>query len=445
MQLDPVRIAAALVSPWPTWRVEAEDEPTLVARIEVRGPVPQADLFEPWDPSDPWTARVLWPDLSDPDALLAHGQLEDGVAPGMSEWMDRGRVGQDELFDGEVRAVCTSDLESGGLLLPDLVRLETDAPDLVALGLALLASVGATGEDDQVTLVQHRTTGRLGLLLEVVVPDTDPLAERQAVVAGVASVVRRDDLAPRLAPDLQWWFDLHRVAVLAWLVAPSRPVLPVETWAPVRADRLGARGLVEVQAVVGEAEALGLGEVLGAAGFAGSRPRWVLRDGAPALLTCWTGPADAAVPDLQVDGVPVEHRVVPGCPPGLEGDWLGIDPSWWASGGRIACRWHCSLRDRDLLPQVEARPHDAVDQALAGMFSGVGAVEPVIAGRPALRLKLPALDTEAWEGLVEAIGAIPDDRVGPVAYVAMGAGFTVLLFRTDLPEPETAGAWEVHR
>jgi len=437
MDLDPLRIAAALVSPYPTWRVEAPDEPTLLLRLAAAGEVPQADLFEPWEEADPWLARVLWPPLADPDPLLEHGELEDGMAPGMAEWMDRGRLGQDALISGQVRAVCLSDLEQGGLLIPDLIHHETEAPELVSIGLALLASVGARGEEDSVSLVQHRTTGRLGLLLEVRVPDTDPQLERQAVLDGVASVVVAE-ASVRLSPDLRWWYDQGKVSILAWLVAPIHPVLPDDRFTEARPD-LSGRSSVELQVLLGEEQALVLGEQLGSAGMVGSRSRWVSWRGRRVFASCWTGPSR---PSVEIDA---PHRWVVGCPTGLEGDWLGIDPAYWISGSRVICRWHCGLRDRDLLPLIEPREADAVDTELAAKLSLLGQIEPVMAGRPALQLSLPALDAEAWTGLVDALGALPDRRLDPVLYVAMRQRFTVLLFRADLPVPDAEPAWEARR
>ncbi|MEZ4316992.1 MAG: hypothetical protein R3F61_05800 [Myxococcota bacterium] len=437
MDLDTLQVAAALVSPWPTWRVEADSEAGLLAKLGHVGPVPQADLFEPWEEGDPWVARVVWPDLADPAVLLAHGALEEGLAPGLTEWVDRGRVGIDEIFAGPIRAVCLSDLERGGLLVPDLVRLETESPEVVAVGLALLASVGATTEADQVTLVQHRSTGRYGLLLEVSVSDRDPLAERQAVVDGVAGVLADAGLPVKLAPDLRWWFELQRVCVLAWLVAPGRPGLPPDRFDPFLHERhsrtspLGGPGPVELHALLDEPAAIALGETLGALGFSGARSRWSTSGDEPVFLTCWEGPADAALPALDVP-----FRVVPGCPPGLEGDWLGIDPCWWASGARVVCRWHCALRDRDLLPVCTPREADAVDRALASRLALLGAVEPVSAGRPALRVQLGALDEAGWRGVVDALGALDDPCLSPVAWVAMPESFVLLLFRADLDVPE---------
>jgi hypothetical protein len=495
-----LQLATALVDPYATWHVEAPDEATLLERLTAIGPVPQADLFEPWSEGDPWRARVLWPlapaagppDEAQLDALLAHGTLEPGLPPGRTEWLDRGRLGEDVLVsrldggDAGIEAVAWSDLESGGLLEPDVVHHETDDPGITALAYALFAAVGVTGDNDtdQVSLVQERASGRFGLELQVAVPDRDPLAERQAVIDGVAAVIRTPPPgAPRLAPNLEWSYDLNRLRVWAWLVAPAEPVLPPDPsagdlGAPNAVARHHARelardGAVELHLPVFPVEPgaseppladdvlVALSEDLAPLGWLGARPRWMVSPEQRTFLATWSAPsvdvaALTAVLDQHVPGRP--FRVVPGCPNGLEADWLGIDPTWWASGERVVCRWHCSLRGRDLLPRLHPRDGDATDRALADRLASLGRPDPVWVGpatmnaadapsaRAALRLVLPPLTPRDWPGVVEALGQLADPVVGPSCWVAMGRRFTLLLFRTDTPfDPDAEPApwvWE---
>ncbi len=486
-------LAAALVDPHLTWHVEAPDEPTLLAHLAGLDSPPQGDLFEPWTPGDPWRARVLWPlaptarppDDAQLDALLAHGTLEPGLPPGRSEWLDRGRLGEDVLVSGpdsaapDVEAIAWSDLENGGLLEPDVVHHETNDPGITALAYALFAAVGATGtrDADQVSLVQERSTGRFGVELTVAVPDLDPVTERQAVIDGVAAVVAHPpDGAPRLSPALQWSYDLHRMRVWAWLVAPAAPVLPV---APSPGDlgrpnavarhhgrELSRDGAFELHLPVHAVDPgasspaltddalVAVSEDLAPLGWIGGRPRWLVSAEHRVFLATWVLPQPTAETPARLDfdalsAVLEQHvpgrpfRVVPGCPRDLDADWIGIDPTWWASGERVVCRWHCSLRGRDLLPRMHTRDGDAVDRALADRLASLGRADPVFVGpssaRPAVRLVLPAMGTREWSSVVDGLGQLAEPAIGPSAWVAMGSRFVVLLFRTDLPSPASDG------
>jgi len=429
-------LAAALVAPWPTWRIAAPDEAGLLDLLAGAGPSPQADLFEPWEPLDLWRARVLWPDLADPAGLLAGGVLEAGVAPGLSEWVDRGRVGEERLDGDGLRAVCLHDLEDGDLLIPDLLR--EPAIDL-SLARELLAAVGSLGPPDRASAVRHRLTGRPGVLLEVAVADRDPLAERQVVIDGVAEVAARRTLAP----DARWWFEAGRMFVLTWRVAPTGRGLPDD--GSVAGQLHLHAGPAELHVALPptehDAAASSLGQALGEIGWQGSRARWGRVDGRPAFLACWEGPGETARAARDVVAAH-PHRVVPGCPAGLEPDWLGVDPAFWMSADRTVVRWRCGLRDRDLLPVCLPRPGDAIDRRLTDLLAPLGPCEPVWAGSGALRLELPALDGAAWDAVVRALCALPEPEVGPVIPVAMRDRFTVLLTRLDL-SVETPPAWSI--
>lgn len=424
-------LAAALVSPWPTWWVEAPDEATLLRRLAIAGPVPQADLFEPWGPDDRWSARVVMPDAMDRDsgALLLDGDLMSGPPPGMSEWVDRGRVGEDVIEVDGLRAVCRFDLEDGGLLIPDLVYGGVD-PELRA---TLLANVGSRSDQDRVVGARHRPTGRPAVLLEVAVPDRDPDAERTAVIAALAGVAE----SVPLAPDACWWFDAGRVFALGWRIAPCGPRLPPD--APLTGTLHEHPGPVELHVALPadrhDELAERLGEALGALGWVGARPRWGRVDGKPVFLAAWEGDGERAR-DTRALLADLPHRVVPGCPAGLEADWLGVDPAWYPADRRTLVRWRCGLRDRDLMPVCGPRDADAFDREVTAELAPLGPCEPVMAGGPALRLELPAMPESAWSVVVRVLGALPMSAIGPVLTVAMRDRTTVLLPRTDLPAPD---------
>lgn len=416
--IDPRRVAAALVAPWPVWTVSASEESALMDALEPFGPLPQTDLFIPWNEGDPWEARVLHPPLHRAAELLGSGLLEVGEAPGRTEWRDRGRLLEETLSVGTIEASMLSDAEAGGLLTPELMELGPD-PLHDAFKSAM------TVDDCRAVRIVHPTTGRPGIHFEVAVPDRDPEAERRAVLEGVDRVHDQSD--PPLAPDVTWWFELQRIHVVAWFTAPPlRPLPGVPTEASLPSLR-GWTGDREVRAHLTDdhdAAVLQLSEELGRDGWIGGRPRWM----GDRFLATWTHPTADTVPDTDVP-----LQLVPGCPPGLEADWVGVDPEVWSAGPRCLVRLHCALRDRDLLPTLTPRDGDAIDAEVAERLASLARIDPVHAGFPAVRLRFPLMDGSAWSAVVMALGHLPVAAIGPVGLVRMGPTFTVLLVRTDLP------------
>ena len=187
--------------------------------------------------------------------------------------------------------------------------------------------------------------------------------------------------------------------------------------------------------------AITVGEQLGPLGLRGARPRWTQLEGERVFLACWEGELSGDLAPILALAGPSKVRVVPGCPPGLEADWVGIDPAWFVVGQRVLVRWHCALRDRDLLPECDPRDADGVDEELIAVLSALGPAEPVWAGRGALRLRLPSLTGPAWWALAEVLGSLPDPRIGPVIHVRMAGQLTVLLYRVDL-EADGVPRWQ---
>lgn len=421
---SPEQVAAALVSPWPTWLVEAPTEQELLERVTSCGPVPQAVLFEPWD-DEPWTARILFPPLDRAADLLRSGRLEPGESPGFTEWSDRDRISEDVLSVDGMRASLLSDTTRGEVLLPRMRHHEADA-----LTATFRSHIGS--DDAWATRVTQLPTGRPGVHFEAAVRDADTLAERTAVLQAVADTLEGAD--PAFARDARWWFELGRIHVVAWRILPATPSFPTAPWTTASVNLERWRGHGELQVLLPDADhepsALAISDTLAETRLSGSRPRWI--EGR--FVACWTGPADTSVPALDPP-----HRWVPGVAPGLEDDAPGLDTAVWVAGFRAFLQSTCGLRGRDLLPRCQARDGDSIDKAIAHRLSALGALEPVDAGFFGLRLRLPALDTDAWEAVLLALGHLPVDAIGPVVYVRMDEKhFTLLLERTDRDaEPST--------
>lgn len=406
--MDPRRLAGVLVDPHPTLWVEAPSEPELLAQLAAVGPLPQADVFEPWEPTDPWRARARVPH-ADPGRCLAVGELHHGDPPGRLEWIDCGRVGEDCLELAGHTARCIFDHE-GGLIFPDLVELPQSTERVLA---GFAAGIG--GAPIWVQAIQHRESGRPGYRFTAQVPDRDPQAERLAVLEAVLGC------GEPLCADLLWWFELGRVVFIAWRIHPPLPALPADAGFGWSAPLDGWDGRIELQVPLDpathEADALALAEQLGPLGFQGSRPRWI----GPDFVACWEAPEEPTLPDLTVP-----HRFVPGCPVGLEEPWLGVDPRWWP--GHLV-RYRCGLRDRDLLPRCTSRDADPIDHALIALFGGFAQLDPVQADVPALRITFPTLTPRHWALWVERFAQVQHPELAPVHYVAMGESTTVLLRR----------------
>jgi hypothetical protein len=416
MTPDAHSVAAALTAPWCAWHPEAPDEATLIDILDRFGPLPQADLFEPWHPTDPWSARVLRPPLEQAAALLRHGSLIPSDPPGLLEWLDRGRILEETSEHGSFTFLARADAEDGGFLTP---ALQDGPPADLQTPLREHTAPAATAR-----YVVHPTTGRPGLHLDVPVPDQDPVAERDVVTTAIAAVLGTH--APPVDPTLTTWYTFQHIHVVAWLVAPSRRTLPIVPWdlpAISLSGWTGARELqVSSEASAHEETTLAIAGRIGPAGWIGDRPRWI----GDRFVATWRH-ADAATPPE----VTARTRLVPGCPPGLEPDWLGVDPEVWGAGDRFVMRLTCSLRDRDLLPVLRPRDADAIDRELAERLGSLARIDPVHAGFDAVRLRLADVPAAAWPAIVAAVGHLPVASIGPVAFVRMVPRVTLLLVRTD--------------
>ncbi len=436
--LADLQAQAALASGWPTLHVFRPSEARLLrARHVVEdllGPLPQADVIEPWDvsdPDEPWELRIDLPGLHPAvwDAVRATlGEL-DGASPvlvpglrdGARDARDQGWL-QDEIVAAgglEARMPLGAD---GERVMPDLQVGQADDA-VCALEHEVAAALQARGVTapfasdrgpDTLTPVVHRDTGRFGVqarfspdALEAL--DGDALrALREGVVAAFADCVRaRADQPVRLAPDLTWetrW----GLAVTAWLIGPAAPGLPGD--APIGVGVSPFAGVVdrwttllpgwvedvEVQVLP---ETAGLHDavvdaVMGAAAerdlpLLGGRPRWLLRLGVdgtePVFAPTWRVAAGRPVGDVvdALAGLPGVDavRLVPGEPAGLGEAWQQSRPAWQIGGARWFQRIRDGLSDRDRLPHVSERaraPRDEeVEHALAHLMKRGGGAAPV--------------------------------------------------------------------
>lgn len=398
--LDERAARAAIASGRPRLTAHAPTEAALEhvrAGIEaVLGPLPQADVVEPFDASDPhepWELRVDVPGL-DASRAAAVPPVRWSVAdsPGLTDALDLGWLEAQRIeADGLVARWL---VDPAGERRPDLVRREVP----VDVPLARLGSVVG---------VVHRPTGRWGW--EVT---TDAAPER--ALSALAAVVRADG---RLAPDPEWALAGGALVLRAWGMGPLAPGLPgevawddppVEVVADWIRDAAGLHEDLEVQLLL-EAPAdhdravAAVAPVAERMGWQGGRPRWVATRAGPVFAPTWRA---AVVEPLALRGLP-RVRVVPGEPVAAGEAWAVADPHWRAAGGRCFLRIADPIADRDWLP-AEDRPADADDHALADALPYD--VRPVVlpSGRPGLEVAgdRRTLVEEGLRTLLGAAGAL---------------------------------------
>ena len=408
------RLAAALVSPWPTWWVEGPTEADVLERLARHGACPQADLLEPWD-DEPFQARVVRPSLDDPGSLLEDGVLIAGEAPGLTEWRDRGRLIEQWVQASHLRARLTSDAHSGQTLFPTLE--ERAVPSFAATWLSTLPLDAKA----HTTQVFQPSTGRRGYRFDVAVPGVEPEHERRSVLESIEA------LELDINPILLWRDSGNTLTFVAWTLHPPEPSRPEAPLALRTLDLTKWIGGCELQlplaAETHDSEVLRISAELESKALRGTRPRWH----GPQLLACWSTDTGLPAPSLSQP-----LRWVASCPPGLEEAWLGIDPTWWEAGQRQFMELFDPLHDRSWWPRVRPRDVDAVDKGIIARLGGLGTVEPVEMGVAGLRVQLPLEATNAFEAVLAALGHHPDPRLGPVVWVRFTQKLEFLMLRTDL-------------
>ena len=423
------------------------------------GPLPQAELLEPWEPGDPVVLRVDLPGLGPADAARlrdAGFDILPGLPPGARTARDQDAVVEDEIAGGGRTATLWSDAIEGGLCLPDFGTEDPDpaggavASELIA-GLRAVSAELVPDVASAVDFVRHRTTGRQALRLTVPqqalagLEGEALLTLRRDVIAAVAEVV--DRRPAELHSELGWDPRLG-FSVIVWRRGSPGPALPGDSVverglspAPeaLRAlDLAGRVHAVEVQ-VVPSSPAMhhpvieALLPLLEGSTLQGAEPRWVYARGVgPAFCPTWRAPAESLadlstlLPDLLVDGVHA-IRVVPVQPVGLEDVEPFLDPAWRWLGARWVARWRDGVRDRDRLVAWVPRDPDPADHALIESIAtvlGRGAeallepdaqgrlVRPIVddTGRPGLALHGPpelATDPMRLSFLLGLLGSVP--------------------------------------
>jgi len=425
--LAPLQVLAALASRWPTLHVFRPDEAAVLAArraVETElGALPQADVIEPWDPTDPdepWELRIDLPALDPETWHRLEGALATttgpgpvlvpGLRPGPREARDQGYHFDQDLEAGGVIASMTCRAE-GGIVVPDLERGRADdevriLEQEIARALqeaGVMVPFRSDRGPDTLQPVVHRASGRFGVQLSFAPAHTDALsgddlqALRLAVVGVLADVIRSraECEVMRLAPDLVWDMQWGSTFIL-WILAPAAPGLPGD--APVAVGLSpdlealpalveGLAGLVEevevqVVPVGGPAHEEVVAEVMALAervepSLFGGRPRWV-RLAAPTgpawvFVPTWRvparDPARAALPELVRTLAGLDRvaavRLVPGEPVGLGEAWGQAEPGWHLGERRWFLRIRDGLTDRDRLPEVEERSLEARDRTLS--------------------------------------------------------------------------------
>jgi hypothetical protein len=425
--LASLQTLAALASGWPTLHVFRPDESSVLAArqaLEERtGTLPQADVIEPWDPTDPaepWELRVDLPELDQEGWLRVKGALAvaegadpvlvPGLRPGAREARDQGYHFDQDLEAGGLIASMTC-REEGGIVVPDLERGRAD-DDIRILEQEIAIALQDAGVvvpfttdrgSDTVQPVVHRASGRFGIQLSFPPAHLDPLpgdelhALRVTIVGVLADIVRAraEHERVRLAPDLGWNMQWGSTFTL-WFVGPAAPGLPGD--APLRSGispdpdavpplMAGLGGLVEevevqVVPIDGPAHDPVVAAVMAMAERAevrllGGRPRWVRLQTASGLQWVFAPTWRVLVGDPGWDALPgvlrdlagldqvAAVRLVPGEPNGLGEAWGQAEPGWHLGDRRWFLRIRDGLTDRDRLPEVEERSLEVQDRTLS--------------------------------------------------------------------------------
>lgn len=441
--------AAALTSGWPTVHVTGADEAEVLAaqaRLEaVLGPLPQADVIEPWGDADEagWELRVDVPDAGEAAWHAIAGDeraaLRPGVPPGARAARDHGLVvGTPFAADGFV-ATEWIEAETGRVLTPDalpagavdagVADLARDVVDALRDAHPALRLESDRGPD-VVEPIVHRATGRLGVRF-LVPPDAieavgDSMLARDRALAAMAAIVRaRADHDVRVAPD--GWADTRLGLGLGlWLIAP--PVGPLPPPPPATdgdSDLLyGLCEDVEIHIVpdatashAAVAAAVAAWAERHATGWVGGLPRWLPTTDGPRFTPTWRArPGDPAL--ARLDGVRdlagvVAVRVVPGEPVGLGDAWAVSDADWWPVSRAWVQRVRDGVTDRDRLPRTDDRRPDPRDGWAVGLPA-----RPIAdrAGRGGVEIGLDARRL-LGEGLAAAASAVLDRRPAEAAGV----------------------------
>jgi len=344
--------------------------------VEILGPLPQADIIEPWDPADPddrWELRVDLPALSESDWAAIRAALEAypaaalvvGVSPGVRACEDRGYRYPERLFVGGLEA--DQWLSPEGVCGLELARATGEDEALRILEAELAEAVRSVAPEvvfrsdrgpDTASTVVHRSTGRFGIRLHF---DIDEPSLRVPLLEAIAGVVKARATHPvRLAPDLRWDTPLLGFEVGLWFVAPAVPALPrgrsvvASTWRGrltegvevqvIPRDPAAHEALAQAVAALAESEGLPL---------VGALPRWVYAEGW-CFAAVWTAPSADGLEALEALDATV--RIVPGEPIGLGEGWLTSDVFWVPASHRCFVRIRDGLSDRDRLVEVSDRP-----------------------------------------------------------------------------------------
>jgi len=442
-------LAAAVASGWARLRVLQPAEASLLAtQAELEtlvGPLAQADVIEPGDPSDPdWELDVILPGIDVDTAARIDAQLAEhphawSTAPSQATASahHRGLLLEETLRADDVVATCLLSTPHG-LLVPDLARV-TDLPaDLEPLAAALFLALHEADPtlcppqaEELVTAAVHRPSGRPGV--EMWLPpsafeghDGDAvLARRHAVVAAVASVLREPPVP--VDPHLQWWPRLG--GMVLWLPLVSPPGPPLHSQPPIADSTTpGPRALaaflrdegfvhdLELQLLEADPH-VALDALLAAGGehAIGAEPTWVPTIDGPLFAPTWRIPLD----DVALLGrLAVAWRVVPGVPVGLDdaAPWLDRYAHWGPERVAVRCRDATVDADRQplTLPRALTGADTALLQALLPALPQLDlknpeAIVPVAASdaRHGLRIDAPAAAVPHAGALLDALTALP--------------------------------------
>lgn len=488
--LAALQAEAALTTPWPVLHLLAEAEAealTALSAVEATlGPQPQAELLEPW-PGEPWELRLVLPGLA-PDgwarvsAAVPGASLVPGRSPGRQAAVDQGQLQLESLDGADLSAVLPFDADHGGVLLPELARVDPGA-DTAELEAELLAALVAAlpgaplvsdrGED-RVQAVVDRGSGRVGVQLGVadawLMGQADLPSVRQAAVDAVARVVTGREGHPslRLAPDLLW-DSRPGLLLTVWLIGPRAEPLPAPVARSVSpapwVDRLA--GLAEGWELQLAVEPADHDAVVGAClqvarehELFGGAPRWLRWARGWRFTPTWTlpptvDPRPAAAALEAVAGV-LAVRVVPGELVGLGEIWTQSDVWWWPSGPVCFVRVRDGLESRDRLERTTGRAPDLRDAAVLARLRGAAeactdgasvllqdgrVARPIVdtSGRPGLAVQLDAresMEPVRLGAALESLGRGAGRAVAAVGTLALRDGAQVHLWYPDEPAAE---------